>query len=269
MLAETCVQKTCLAVAAIWSIVLLFPLAATAKRLSNAEIAREVGKKNNQAIIQAFLVYELREVNKYATRPLLKRHPSLVFFINQAERGPLKNLFFLEKQVHQLRKAQKNINSLPYSLVFSSSEKKKILSLKATADRIVFYGIPLLKRDFYRVLKAAKELADKRRKHPIELIPDPAFRDAIYRTAEPEPRRLDAAMGELSEGEMITMRLGWVLEKVTVTRLWLVFNDNKLPTKADYMVFRKKRSEYWKQRMARIFKERGVEESPGLKNAGR
>ena len=43
MLAETCVQKTCLGLAAICLIVLLFPLVATAKRLSNAEIAREIG----------------------------------------------------------------------------------------------------------------------------------------------------------------------------------------------------------------------------------
>jgi hypothetical protein len=115
-----------------------------------------------------------------------------------------------------------------------------------------------LKRDFYRVLLAAKELADKKRKHPIELMPDPAFRDAVYRTAEPDPQRLDAAMGELSEGEWVTMRLGWVLEQVTVTKLWLVFNDNKLPTPQDYRVFRKKRSEYWNKRMARIFKDRGA-----------
>ena len=256
MLAETCLQRTCLGVAATCAIVLFFPLIVSAAQLSDAQIAREVGKKNNQAIIEAFLVQELREVNRYATRPLLPRHPSLIFFINQAERGPLKNLFFLEKQVHQLRKAQRNINSLPYSLVFSASEKKKILSLKGPADRIVFRGIPLLKRDFYRVVVAARQLADKRRKHPIELMPNQAFRDAIYRTAEPDPQRLDAAMGELSEGELVTMRLGWVLEKVTVTRLWLVFNDNKLPTEADYMVFRKKRSEYWSKRMARIFRDR-------------
>ncbi|MEJ2718555.1 MAG: hypothetical protein P8182_15700, partial [Deltaproteobacteria bacterium] len=120
MLAETYAQKTCLVVAMLWLTGLFFPLVATAKRLSDAEINREINKKNNRAIIEAFLVYELREVNNYATKPLLKNHPSLVFFINQAERGPLKNLFFLEKQVHQLRKAQRNINSLPYSLVFSS-----------------------------------------------------------------------------------------------------------------------------------------------------
>lgn len=234
---------------------------AAAKELSDQQIAGEVQKENNKAIIDEFLKYELREVNEYATKPLLKAHPSLIFYMKQAERSPLGSLLFLEEQVHKLRDAQKNIDSLPYSIAFSSAEKKKILGLKPSADKIVSYGIPLMKRDFFRVLTAAKELADKKRKHPMELIPDPKFRDAIYRQAESTAEALDTEMGKLSEGDLICMRLGWVLEEVTVTRLWLVFNDNKLPDKDDYMLFRQKRSEYFQKRLKRIYGEAAGDKS--------
>lgn len=236
-----------------WGMMMAVPLTAAGKALSDAEIAKEVAKDNNRVIIEEFLKYELREVNDYATKPLLKDHPSLVFFIKQAERGPFKNLLFLEEQVHRLQDAQKNINSLPYSIAFSSSEKKKILGLRPVADRIVSYGIPLMKRDFYKVIEAAKQLADKRKKHPMELIPDSKFREEIYRFCEPTAEGLDTEMGKLSEGELICMRLGWTLEEVTLTRLWLVFNDNRLPKLDDYMAFRKKRSEYFQQRLKQIY----------------
>ncbi len=110
-----------------------------------------------------------------------------------------------------------------------------------------------MKRDFYKVIQAAHELADKKKKHPMELLPDPKFRDAIYRQAEQTPESLDKEMGELSEGELICMRLGWTLEEVNLTRLWLTFNDNRLPQRDDYMAFRKKRSEYFQQRLKRIY----------------
>jgi hypothetical protein len=248
---------------------LIIPLCAEARQLSDAEVAKEIGKDHNKAIIEEFLKYELREVNEYATKPLLKTRPSLEFFIKQAERGPFNSLLFLETQVHKLQDAQKNINSLPYSLAFSSGEKKKIVGLRPTADKIISFGIPLMKRDFYRVVQAAKEVADKRRKHPIELMPDPRFRDEIYRKCEPTAERLDEAMGELSEGELICMRLGWTLEEVTLTRLWLVVNDNWLPKKDDYMVFRKKRSEYFQQRLKRIYGNSVNEKSPTAKKTGK
>lgn len=248
---------------------LLVPALAFAKLPSDAEIDREIKNPNNRAIIEAFLRYELDLVNESAVKPLLQQHPSLVFFINQVDRGPLKNLFFLEDQVHKLREAQKNIGSLPYSILFSSEEKKKILSLKPTADRIVSFGIPLMKRDFYRVIQAARELADKKNKHPVELMPNREFRDAIYRRCEPRREDLDREMGELSYGESICMRLGWVLEGVTVTKLWLVFNDNKLPRPADYEAFRKKRSEYWQKRLAEIYKTSSEESSRAAKGASK
>ena len=91
----------------IFTLIAGYPVAAAEKQLSDAEIARELSKENNKDIIEEFLKYELREVNEYVTRPLLKNHPSLEFFIKQAERGPVKNLFFLEEQVHKLQKAQK------------------------------------------------------------------------------------------------------------------------------------------------------------------
>lgn len=256
-------------VVGILGLLMLFPLCVYAKQLSDAEVAKEIGKDSNKAIIEEFLKYELREVNEYATKPLLKAHPSLEFFIKQAERGPFKSLLFLEEQVHRLQDAQKNINSFPYSISFSASEKQKILGLRATADKIVSYGIPLMKRDFYRVVEAAKQLADKRRKHPMELMPDPKFRDEIYRTCEPTAEGLDRAMGELSEGELICMRLGWTLEEVTLTRLWLVINDNWLPKKDDYMVFRKKRSEYFQKRLKRIYGNSPNEKNPSGKKTGK
>jgi len=223
------------------------------KELSDAEVAKELVKQNNKVIIEEFLKYELGEVNEYVAKPLMKNHQSLEFFIKQAERGPLNNLLFLETQVHKLRDAQKNINSLPYSISFSSAEKKKILGLRAVADRIASYGIPLMKRDFLRVVEAAKQVADKKNKHPMALMRDPAFRDAVYRFCEPTAQGLDEAMGKLSEGELICMRLGWTLEEVTITRLWLVLNDNWLPKQDDLMVFRKKRSEYFQKRLERIY----------------
>lgn len=240
-----------------------------AKQMSDAEIAREIAKEGNKAIIEEFLKYELREVNESVTKPLLNQHPSLSFFMKQVERGPLNSLFFLEAQVHKLRDAQKNIDSFPYSISFSSEEKKKILGLRSVADRIVSYGIPLMKRDFFRVAQAAKELADKRRKHPMELIPDSKFRDAIYRQCEPTAERLDREMGELSQGELICMRLGWTLDQVTVTRLWLLVNDNRLPEQNDYMVFRKKRSEYFQNRLKRIYGEGGVSGSASSRGNSR
>jgi hypothetical protein len=231
-----------------------FSIAIAAQKLpSDSKISREIMKKNNREIIEEFLKYELQDVNRHVTDKLLPAHPSLEFFIKQAERQPLESLIFLEDQVHRLRDAQKNIGSLPYSIAFSSSEKKKILSLKPIANRIVSYGIPLMKRDFYILLQAMKELADKRRKHPMELIPNPAFRDAVYRHCTSDPRKLDKEMGEVSYGEKICIALGWVLEQVTVTRLWLVFNDNKLPRPKDYELFRKKRSEYWAKRLKTIY----------------
>ena len=60
-------------------------------------------------------------------------------------------------------------------------------------------------------------------------------------------------MGEPVGGELICMRLGWTLEEVNLTRLWLTFNDNRLPQKDDYMAFRNKRSEYFQQRLKRIY----------------
>ena len=163
--------------------------------------------------------------------------------------------------MHKLREAQRNIDSLPYSIAFSSEEKKKVLGLKASADKIVSYGIPLLKRDLLRVLTAAKELADKKKKHPMELMPDPNFRNAIYRQVEPTAQQLDTEMGKLSEGDLICMQLGWVLEQVTVTRLWLVFNDNKLPDKDDYMAYRQKRSEWFQKRLKTIYGEASPDKS--------
>jgi hypothetical protein len=229
------------------------PHEACGAELSDATIAGEIVKENNKAIIEAFLKYELTEVNQQVTQKLIEQRPSLIFFIKQAQRGPLNSLLFLEEQVHKLQDAQRDIDSFPYSIAFSSGEKKKILGLRPTADKIISYGIPLMKRDFYRVIVAAKHLADLKKKHPVELMPDPAFRDAIYRYCEPTARDLDNAIGKLSEGELICMRLGFVLEQVTVTNIWLRVNDNKLPNESDYMVFRKKRSEYFEKRLKRIY----------------
>jgi hypothetical protein len=254
---------------AVLSLLIVFPLCAQAKQLSDAEIAAEIGKENNKAIIEEFLKYELREVNEYAVKPLLKNHPSLTFFVKQAEKGPFKSLLFLEEQVHRLQDAQRHIDSLPYSVAFSSQEKPKILGLRATADRIISYGIPLMKRDFFKVVEAAKQVADKRRKHPMELMPDPKFRDEIYRKCESTAEGLDREIGELSEGELICMRLGWTLEEVTLTRLWLVFNDNRLPKKDDYMAFRKKRSEYFQKRLKQIYGYSLNEKNPSGKKAGK
>ncbi len=223
-------------------------------KLTDAQITRELNKEDNKAIIDQFLKHELSDVNNYAVKPLLKERPSLDFYLKQAERSPLSALSFLENQVHALRKAQANIGSLPYVLAFTPSEKETILGLKKTADRIVSYGIPLMKRDFYAVVQAAKELAKKNGKNPTTLIPDPAFRDSVYRSCAKTPEVLDKEMGELSTGEATSMRLGWTLEQVTLTKLWMVFNDNRLPRPEDYQVFRKKRSEYWQKRLARIYK---------------
>jgi hypothetical protein len=253
----------------VYVFIAMLPVYCSARQLTDAEIARELVAENNRPIIEAFLKYELREVNEYATKPLLRDHPSLIFFIKQVDKGPLKSLLFLEEQVHKLQDVQKNINSPLYVLLFSASEKKKLLGLRSTADKIISYGIPLMKRDFFKVIQAAHTLADKRRKHPMELIPDPKFRDAIYRQAEPTAADLDNAMGELSEGELICMRLGWTLEQVKLTRLWLTFNDNTLPDKDDYMVFRKKRSEYFQKRLKRIYGESLPQKGAAKKKAVR
>lgn len=231
--------------------VLTFP--AHARQLSDAEVARELLKDHNKAIVEEFLKWELREVNDKVTKYLLKDYPSLIFFIKQVDRGPLESLFFLETWVHRLKDAQESIDAFPYSTVFSSGEKKKVVGLTKVTRQIISYGIPLIKRDFVRVAHAATELADKRRKHPMELIPDPAFRDAIYRQCEPTAEGLSKAMGELSEGELICMRLGWVLEQVTVTSVWLKVTDNDLPNERDYMFFRTKRSAYFEKRLQRIY----------------
>lgn len=240
---------------AICLILVALPASVMCKSLTDAQISREIKKEPNKVIIDAFLKYELGEVNKYVTRPMLSTHPSLIFFINQVNKGPLESLFFLETWVHKLQDAQRNINSLPYSVAFSSEEKKKILGLRKVTDKIISYGIPLMKRDFYRVILAARELADLKRKHPMELMPKTAFRNAIYRRAEPTAKSLDKALGELSEGELICMRLGWVLEQVTITSVWLKINDNDLPTPKDYMAYRKKRSVYFNKRLKQIYGE--------------
>ncbi len=184
--------------------------------MSDAQIAQEIAKENNKVIIDEFLKYELNEVNENVTKSLLAKHPSLEFFVKQANGSPMKGLIFLEEQVHKLQDAQKNIDTFPTSLAFNAEEKKKILRLKPVADRIISYGIPLMKRDFFKVLQAAKALADQKRKHPNALIPDPAFRDAIYRHVDATADGLDTEMGKLSEGESISMRLGWTLEQVRV-----------------------------------------------------
>lgn len=235
----------------------VFAAAAQGRGPSHEEISEAIVQPDNRRVINAFMKHELGEVNEYATKPLISKYPSLEFFITQANRDPLESLLFLEKQVHRLRDAQKNIDSFPYSLAFSSEEKKKILSLESTAKKIISYGIPLMKRDMYRVLVAIKYLSSKKKKDPMSLLPSPDFRDAVYRQCESDPQALDKAMGELSEGELISMKLGWVLEQVTITRLWLVFNDNKLPEPNAYMAYRKKRSQYWKERLKRIYREAG------------
>ena len=243
-----------------------FPPVASCDELPNAVVAREIVQEGNRAIIEAFLKFELEEVNRNVTEKLIDRHPSLVFYIKQVDRGPLKNLLFLEEQVHKLQDAQKNIESLPYSIAFSSAEKKKIMGLRPVAEKIISYGMPLMKRDFYRVIQAAKHLADQKRKHPIELMRDPSFRDAVYRYCEPTAKELNEAMGELSEGELICMKLGFVLEQVTVTNLWLMLNDNKLPAESDYMLFRKKRSENFEKRLKRIYGTSDNSKNVGPKN---
>jgi hypothetical protein len=246
-------QRNITIILSVLLLALVMPVTSSAKSLSDAEISKEILAEHNKAIIEAFLKNELREVNEKVTMHLLKDHPSLTFFIKQVDRGPLKSLIFLEEWVNKLREAQQNIDKFPVSMVFSAEEKKKIMGLKPAADKIVSYGIPLIKRDFYRVMAASKEVADKKGKHPMELMPDPAFRNAVYRQCETTAEALDREMGELSEGELICMRLGWVLEQVTVTSLWLKINDNDLPLEKDYMVYRKKRSEYFQNRLKKIY----------------
>lgn len=239
----------------ILALVSLFSVKGFCAQPSDREISQRLTEKKNKAIIEAFLKEELSEVNHYAAKPLLKSHPSLDFFIKQARRGPFESLLFLEEQVHKLRDAQENINSLPYVISFSSSEKEKILGLKEIAKKIISYGIPLMKRDFYFVLKAIHKLASIKGTDPIELVKDYKNRDEIYRMCAPTPEILSKEMGELSEGEEICIKLGWTLEQVTVTRLWLMVNDNSLPTPEDYKAFRKKRSEYFQRRLRRIYEK--------------
>lgn len=231
------------------------PLFCTAKELSNAQISAEIKKEANRAIIDEFLKAELSEVNKHVTKSLLSQYPSLIFFINQVDKGPLNSLFFLEEWVHKLRDVQNNIDSFPYIITFSAEEKKKILGLVPVSKRIISYGIPLMKRDFYKVVVAARELAAKKNRQPIQLMNDVEFRNSIYRQAISTAEELDTEMGKLSEGELICMRLGWVLEQVTITRVWLQVTGNDLPRPNDYMVYRKKRSEYWGRRLKQIYPE--------------
>jgi hypothetical protein len=244
------------AIPVICALLIAVPLCSWAQALSDAQVARELVRKDNKLILEQFLKYELNEVNEYAARPLIGRHPSLEFFIKQADRGPLDSLLFLETQVHKLIDAQDNIDKLPYSISFSAAEKKKIMGLRPAAHKIVSYGIPLMKRDFYRVVTAVRKLAAEKKRNPLKLLPDPRFRDAVYRECAETAKTLDYEMGKLSEGELISMRLGWTLETVTVTRIWLLVNDNRLPKQDDYMVFRKKRSEYFQRRLKRIYGNR-------------
>lgn len=258
----------CLGLMVLWLMLVAWPVSAAPKLPPDPEVAREVIKDNNKAIIEEFLKYELRQVNEYAVKPLLSKHASLDWFIKQVDRGPINSLLFLEEWVNRLRDAQKNMESFPYVTIFSADERKKLMALKPTADKIVTYGIPLIKRDFYKVVLACKELADKKRKHPMELIPDPAFRDAVYRLCEATPESLDREMWELSDGELICMRLGWVLETVTVTRLWLMVNDNTLPKENDYMAYRKKRSEYFDKRLKKIYGQNNLSQKNAEGNKG-
>jgi hypothetical protein len=250
-----CIKSISKFILSIALVLVLCPAWVNGKRLSDAEVAREAVKEDNKAIVEEFLKRELRDVNENVTKYMLNEYPSLIFFIKQVDRGPLKSLLFLEEWVHRLQDAQQSIDSFPYNTVFSASDKKKILGLRKTTNEIISYGIPMIKSGFVRVALAAKELADKARKHPMELIVDPAFRDAIYRHCEPTAKSLDKEMGELSEGELICMRLGWVLDQVTVTSLWLKVTDNALPVENEYMAFRKKRSEYFNKRLKRIYGE--------------
>ena len=233
----------------------MLPWCCDARELSDAQISAEVKKPANRAIIEAFLKAELSEVNRHVTTRLLNQYPSLIFFIKQVKKGPLNSLFFLEEWVHKLRDVQKNIDSFPYILTFSASEKEKILGLRPVTKKIISYGIPLMKRDFYKVVAASRELAAKKRQDPVRLIADIDFRNAVYRKVSSSAQQLDTEMGKLSEGELICMRLGWVLEQVTVTQVWLTVTGNDLPRPSDYMVYRKKRSEYWQQRLKQIYPE--------------
>jgi len=237
------------------------PCYAENKEPSDAVVAREVMKENNRAIIDAFLKAELRDVNEYAVKPILSQHPSLEFFIKQVDRGPLDSLIFLETWVNRLAAAQKDIDHPLMQVAFSADERKKLMELKPTTDRIISFGIPLMKRDFYRVAQAAKELAQQKKKHPVELIRDPAFRDAIYRHCEPTPEGLTKELGELSYGELVCMKLGWVLETITATRLWLTMNDNNLPEENDYMAYRKKRSAWFEKRLKKIYSQSEASDS--------
>jgi hypothetical protein len=248
------VKYSCLAIVVLCVLMLGFlPSYAQNKELSDAVVAREIVKDSNKAIIDAFLQAELRDVNEHAVKPLLNQHPSLEFFVKQVDRGPLNSLFFLETWVNRLAAAQKDIDNILMQAAFSADERQKLMELKPTTSKIISYGIPLMKRDFYRVALAAKELADEKKKNPVQLIRDPAFRDAIYRHCEPTPQGLDKALGELSEGELICMKLGWVLDGITATRLWLTVNDNNLPEENDYMAYRKKRSAWFEKRLKRIY----------------
>jgi hypothetical protein len=232
---------------------LLLPSLAIAAGPSMETIERELTNEENKLIIETFLKEELSEVNEYAAKPLLREHPSLKFFIKQAQSGPFQSLLFLESQVDKLKDAQENIDSLPYVLTFSASEKKKIMGLRDTTKKIISYGIPLMKRDFYVVLQAAKKLAARQKVDVLAAVKDSRYRDEIYRMVAPTPEILSREMGELSHGEKLCIKLGWTLEQVTVTRLWLMINNNELPTPEDYEAFRKKRSEYFQGRLKRIY----------------
>jgi len=255
-------KSFCLGIIVLCVLTLGLPSYAQDKEPSDAVVAREIMKEGNKVIIDAFLQAELRDVNEHAVKPILNQHPSLEFFIKQVDRGPLNSLIFLETWVNRLAAAQKDIDHIAMQAVFSADERRKLMELKPTTSKIISFGIPLMKRDFYRVAQAAKELADQKKKRPVELIRDPAFRDAIYRHCESTPQGLDKALGELSEGELICMRLGWVLDGITATRLWLTLNDNNLPEESDYMVYRKKRSAWFEKRLKRIYSQSETSENP-------
>ncbi len=235
------------------SIVLAASLGASGKTLTDEEISRELITSNNKIIIAAFLYHELKHLNQHVTKPLLSKHPSLTFFMKHGERDALENLLFLEEQVKLLRETQKHINSLPYSIAFSAGEKKTILGVRDYTDRVVSYGMPIMKRDLHRMLEAVKTLAKKAKKQALELIPRVEFRNEVYRFCEPTPEGLVDRLGCLSRGEQTCMRMGWVLQNVTVVKVWNAVQGWTLPTPNDYQAYRAKRSEYFERRLKQIY----------------
>ena len=103
----------------------------------------------------------------------------------------------------------------------------------------------------------------------MELMRDPAFRDAVYRLCEPTAPALDEAIGKLSEGELDLYAPGMDARRSYHYSLWLVLNDNWLPKQDDYMVFRKKRSEYFQKRLKRIYGEANSATPASSKSSGK